>query len=585
VTTIDATALVGTVDRSPAEVLIERDVTVPMGDGTVLRAHVYRPRAPGRYPVLVERTPYDVVERVEDDARRLAGHGYVFVAQEVRGRFSSEGDFRPWRDEGWGEHCDGYDIIEWAARQPWSTGDVGMRGGSYSGYNQYLAAPTRPPHLRAMYVRQGPSDLYHDLAFPGGAHGLHTIRLWILRSLLLPELQHPVGRARYQIEPADLERALNEIDEECRRLPVASYPVFQAAAVNWYFEWLSHPEDGPYWRDIDVTPKLAEVDVPIVHLGGWFDPFIDSTLRCFSGIRASGRSETCRQGQRLVVGPWIHGPKEVGRREVGALDFGEAAEIDILAVQERWFDHWLKGTESGVWDEPAVRIFLMGADRWIDLEDWPPPGVVIQPVFFRAGNGRSAESLNGGRLTFTPPDETEAPDSFVYDPAAPVSSLLVYPELGPTDHRPIEGQVLTYTSDPLERDLTVVGPLKAVLFAGSSAPDTDWVVRLCDVWPDGRSLSIRDGILRARYRTSFSRPELMTPGGVYRFEVGLGATAQVFKAGHRLRVEVTSSDFPRYDRNLNTGGLIGTETVSRVATNTVLHDTMRPSHLVLPIMR
>ena len=259
-------------------------------------------------------------------------------------------------------------------------------------------------------------------------------------------------------------------------------------------------------------PKLAEIDVPIVHLGGWFDPVVDSTVRCFTGIRASGQSETCRQNQRLVIGPWIHGPKVVGRREVGALDFGAAAELDLVTAQACWFDHWLKGTEVGVQDEPPIRIFLTGADRWIDLEAWPPPGVVHQPLFFRAGTGRTAESLNGGRLTFAPPDDAEAPDSYAYDPADPTPSLLTYPQLGPTDHRSIEGRVLTYTSDPLERDLTVAGPLKAVLYAGSSAPDTDWVVRLCDVWPDGRSLSLRDGILRARYRTSFAHPQLMAPG-------------------------------------------------------------------------
>ena len=205
-------------------------------------------------------------------------------------------------------------------------------------------------------------------------------------------------------------------------------------------------------------------------------------------------------------------------------------------------------------------------------------------MYFRSGAGRTAESLNSGRLTFAPPDDAEEPDGFVYDPSDPVPSLLAYPQLGPTDHRSIESRMLTYTSDPLERDLIVVGPLKAVLYGRSSAPDTDWVIRLCDVWPDGRSLSIRDAILRARYRSSFEHPEPMTPGQVYRFELDLGATAQVFKVGHRLRVEVTSSDFPRYDRNLNTGGPFGTETDGQAAVNTVLHDAMRASHLVLPVM-
>ena len=226
----------------------------------------------------------------------------------------------------------------------------------------------------------------------------------------------------------------------------------------------------------------------------------------------------------------------------------------------------------------------MGANRWLDSEAWPPAGAVATPLHLREGSGRDAASLNNGRLTLAPPDDAERPDSFVYDPADPVPSLLIYPELGPRDHRPVEGRMLTYTTDPLERDLTVVGPVRAVLHGLSSAPDTDWVVRLCDVWPDGRSLSVCDGILRARFRDSLERPTLLHPGRLYRFEVDLWATAQVFAAGHRIRVQVTSSDFPRYDRNLNTGGPFGEEVRGRAAVNTVFHDAARASHVVLPVL-
>jgi len=230
-----------------------------------------------------------------------------------------------------------------------------------------------------------------------------------------------------------------------------------------------------------------------------------------------------------------------------------------------------------------VRVFLMGANRWLEAESWPLPDITYQPMYLRAGTGQTADSLNNGNLTFALPDGEEPAESFLYDPVTPIESLLTYPLLGPKDHRPVAGRMLTYTSQPLEHDLTVIGPVKAVLYAMSSAPDTDWVVRLCDVWPDGRSMSVCDGILRARYRDSFAQPALMQPDQVYRFEIDLQATAQVFQAGHQLRVEVTSSDFPRYDRNLNTGGAFGTEKQGQIAKNTLFHDGLRASHILLPI--
>jgi putative CocE/NonD family hydrolase len=256
------------------------------------------------------------------------------------------------------------------------------------------------------------------------------------------------------------------------------------------------------------------------------------------------------------------------------VDFGPETVFDLRLQRLRWYDYWLKRVANGALDGPPVRAFLMGANRWLELDSWPPHGVTYRSLFLHSSGG----------LSFTTPELDEAQDSFTYDPRQPVPSLILYPQLGPKDHRPIEDRVLTYTSEVLEADLSVAGPVTAILHAASSAPDTDWVVRLCDVWPDGRSLSVCDGILRARFRESTTRPTLLTPDRVYRFEVDLWSTAQVFKAGHRLRLHVTSSDFPRYDRNLNTGGAFGTESRSAVALNTVFHDAVRPSHLLLPIL-
>ena len=562
------------------EIVVERNVPIPMRDGTVLRADVYRPRAEGKYPVLVERVLYELSNRFKANGELYAGRGYVAVGQNVRGTFNSEGEFGLGRDDGWGANRDGYDTVEWAGTQPWSNGNVGMLDGSASGFTQYMVAPTRPPHLKALFVREGSLSL-HASFYRNGAYQLAMGQgaMVISHSFLAYETAPPGAEAaRHR-----LEKAIEEKESWLRHLPLKSCPPLEGIA-DWYFEMLDHPDDGPFWWPTNLGLKFREVDVPIVHLAGWFDINLDSALRGFVGIRAQGRGETCRKAQRLVIGPWIHGPGNVGKREVGELDFGPEAEFDLNAHRLQWYDHWLKGAQNWVTDSPPVRIFLMGKNRWLDLDAWPPEEITYSPIYLREGAGPSGESLNNGELTFDPPAEAEQPDSFVYDPNDPVPSLLLYPDTGPTDHRSVEAKMLTYTSDALEKDLTVIGPVKAVLYALSSAPDTDWVVRLCDVWPDGRSMSVCDGILRARYRDSLERPETTVPGRIYRFEVDLWSTAQVFKASHRLRVEVTSSDFPRYDRNLNTGGPFGEEVRGQTAVNTIFHDAMRPSHLVLPVI-
>jgi putative CocE/NonD family hydrolase len=563
------------------EILVERDVAVPMRDGTVLRADVYRPDAEGQFPVLIERVAYELASRCRENGEYYAQRGYVLIGQNVRGAFASEGRFVPMRDDGWGEHQDGYDTVEWAAGQRWSNGRVGMLDGSYSGFTQYAVAPTRPPHLQTLYVRESGTDLYRHLAFHGGAHWLFY-RDWTIQTAL-SHLQHPSVPLERISARERLEEASRDVDHWHRHLPLLDCPPL-AGVAEWYFADLRHPNAGPYWWGADVTRHLAEVDVPILHLGGWFDCFLDGTLRAFQGIRAQGATARCRDAQRLVVGPWVHGPANVGQQRVGELDFGPSAAWDLLDRRLAWYDYWLKDVDNEALGGPPVQIFLMGANRWLDFDAWPPPGIDSRSFHLHAGAGPSAESLNNGYLSVEPPIEGEDPDRYLHDPMDPIPSLHRGLDTSPKDHRSIEGRVLTYTSDVLQRNLSVIGPVKAVIYGASSAPDTDWVVRLCDVWPDGRSMSVCDGILRARYRDSLENPTLLTPDTVYRFEVDLWATAQVFAAGHRVRVEVTSSDFPRYDRNLNTGGVFGEETEGRVAQNTVFHDAARPSHILLPVL-
>jgi putative CocE/NonD family hydrolase len=562
------------------EIEIEHNVPIPMRDGTLLRADVYRPQGAGQHPVLVGRVGYKLRDWPMDfytpTGEYYSRRGYVIVWQNVRGTFASEGRFDPFRDDGWGANRDGFDTIEWAAAQPWSNGKVGMLGVSYSGLTQYLAAPTRPPHLNALFVQMGWGAARANM-FRGGAYQLFGLSWWPM-GMVLHHLQDETAPHGTEAARARLEKALEEVESWYRHLPLQSLPPMQGLA-DWYFEGLAHPQDGPFWWPTDIASKYSDVDVPILHWNGWFDYRLDATLNSYQHIRALGRSEKCRKGQHLVIGPWNHISLPAGE-----LNFGPEAVLDDGAYRLRWYDYWLKGIQNGAMDGPPVRIFLMGENRWIELEDWPPAEVVYRPTYLREGAGRSEASLNNGGLTFESPEAAEHPDSFLYDPTDPVPSLRTFEDPGPKDHRSVEGRMLTYTSAVLQQDLTVIGPVKAVLYGLSSTPDTDWVVRLCDVWPDGRSMWVCDGILRARYRNSLAREELMVPGQIYQFEVDMWATAQVFQAGHRLRIHVTSSDFPWYDRNLNTGRPFGEEVHGQVAINTVFHDAARPSHLLLPVM-
>ena len=571
---------VGTPGEPLGDYAVQRGIETPMRDGTVLRGILYLPKGDGPFPALVERVAYPLESRCRAAGAYYAARGYAVIGQNVRGALTSDGVFRTFRDDGWGAHRDGYDTIEWIAAQPWCDGHVGMLDGSYSGFTQYYALPTRPPHLTACYVREGGSDAYRDWAHRGGAFRLG----WMLkRAFESPDasVQHGSDSAALEAAKPRLAQALQEIEAWYRHLPLADCPPIEGMDGS-YMAMLGHPDDGPYWQPLRLSNAFDQIDTPVLHLGGWFDIFLRGTLRAYQGIRAHGRSDACRTNQRLVVGPWIHAPNNVGERLVGELDFGPEAAFDLFGHRLRWYDHWLKGLATDIMDEPRVQVFLMGANRWLALEDWPPPATYTA-MYMRGGSGPSDASLNNGRLAFELPNETEHPDRYAYDPEEPVPSLLQGFALGPRDHALLEGRMLTYTSDVLLENLAVVGPIVATLYASSSAPDTDWVVRLCDVWPDGRSMSVCDGILRARYRNGLDRQELMNPGQTYRFEVGLGATAQLFAAGHRIRLEVTSSDFPRYDRNLNTGGPLGKESASQVAVNSVFHDRLRPSHLTLPV--
>ncbi|MDA0233261.1 MAG: CocE/NonD family hydrolase [Chloroflexi bacterium] len=573
------------------KVTVDRDVPVTMRDGTALMADVHRPSGSGEFPVLIERTPYNKAASSETKfgaGEFYASRGYACVFQDVRGRFGSAGDFYPFRDDGDGERKDGYDTVEWAAGQPWSNGKVGTIGGSYSGATQYRMLAARPPHLVAQFVRQSSSDYSNEWVYRNGALELAFNLSWAIR--------HTVNQGHKWAGTDDGAR----YDEQTRAVlanllsAINTLPLKQQGVLlelsPWWGDWLDNPDSGPYWDEFDIAAKHGLVTTPVHHLGGWYDGFLRGTLENFAGLKTSAATEHARVGQRLTVGPWVHGPDAADQTGCGEMDFGADAAIGFLEMRLEWFDHWLKGVDNGVMERSPVKLFAMGVNRWREFSDWPPPGAKMTPLYLSGTKSGSCRSLNDGSLTLAKPEAGE-PDSYEYDPSRPVptlggSHLGAATEGAPNgqmDQRPNYGLVLTYTGQVLEKDLDVTGKVSAVVYARSSAPDTDWIVKLVDVFPDGRAMLVCDGVLRARYRNSRQKPELLS-GEIERYEIDLWGTSYVFQKGHRVQVIVTSSDFPRWDRNMNTGGVNAQEAVGKVALNSVYHDADHGSHILLPVM-
>ncbi len=567
-------------DEARYGVIVERDVTVAMRDGVRLAIDIYRPDAEGTFPALVERTPYDKTRSSEIRAGAhtyFAERGYVFMVQDVRGRYASEGDYYPFRDAGWDARSDGYDTLEWIAAQPWSNGSVGVVGGSHTGQTAYMLAPSQPPALAAMFVRESAADLHKHWIYRGGAFEHGFVSLWVgltfagdivTRTLA----ERPAASARTKIQAF-----LDDPQEQLSALPVDGFGAFSGVpALSFYYDWLAEQADGPYWQRQAIARQHSDFSVPVAHLGGWYDIFLQGTIENYEGLRDGAGSALARDNQRLVIGPWVHGPTNVGVTEVGELSFPGADEVGYNAVRLRWFDHWLRGIDNGVADEPPVLIYVMGDNRWRHESEWPLARAESTRLYFRDG-GLSSEA----------PGADEGAGSFTYDPAVPVPTLggnTLFLPGGPRDHRAADALSLTFTGEPLAAPLEVTGPVTAVLYGASSAVDTDWTVRLSEVYPDGRSINIVDGIVRARYRDDAAVARLLEPGEVVRYEVDLWATSNVFQAGNRLRVSVHSSNFPRWDRNLNTAESPEEGSAWVSASNTVFHDAARPSHILLPVI-
>ena len=566
-------APVNRADTGKYEVTVQRNVAAKMRDGATLRADIYRPKAEGKFPVLLVRTPYDKTGTI-NFGLRAAARGYVVIAQDVRGRFTSEGEWYPFKNES----LDGYDTVEWAATLPYSNGKVGMFGGSYVGATQYLAAISKPPHLAGICPTVTASNYHDGWTYQGGAFEQWFNESWSTGLAM--------DTMRRRVETNNSALAWTKI------LPLRGYPVLEGPETEgvapYFTDWLAHPSFDDYWKRWSIEDHYADIQVPVFGVGAWYDIFLGGTLRNYVRLKKEAGTEAARNGQRLAVTVGGHAG---GGRKIGAVDFGEKLPADDEDVMLRWYDWLLKGEANGVEKEKPVRIFVMGKNEWRDEDDWPLARAKSTRYYLHSGG--SANSLSGnGALNPTAPAEEKA-DQYVYDPSDAVPTIggplccgPLPTGIGPEDQRPAEARndVLVYTTAAFSKDTEVTGPVSLDLYVSSSAVDTDFTGKLVDVWPNGFAQNLTEGILRLRYRNSQEKPELANPGETYHITVDLWATSNVFLAGHKLRLEVSSSNFPRFDRNMNTGEEQARATRMVKATNVIYHDRAHPSAMVLPVV-
>ena len=572
------------------KVVVEKNLPMRARDGVTLCADVYRPDAEGKFPVLVVRTPYDKSgEMALTEKDYFPRHGYVVVVQDTRGRYSSGGEFDPFVNEA----ADGYDAIEWASALPWSNGLVGTVGQSYMGLVQYFAASQRPPHLKVMSPVSGPVTYFENFNYRRGAFELGWVLAYfasMARDTLMRKGLYAAQRATLDSYVSYPEIPMAPLKRNAyAHLPLADWGERLKDGAPYLSRYLSNWKYGSYWAATDLRTRFAQFDTPMLHIGSWYDIFQYDTLTMYTGLREHSMSEPVRRAQKLVMGPWAHLlPYSIPTSKgTGEIDFGPEAVIEVHALQRRWFDYFLKGRANAVLDEPPVRLFVMGENRWRDENEWPLARTRYTLLYLHSRG--QANNLSGdGGLSLVKPREEDA-DHYIYDPNAPVptrggSTLGI--RSGAYDQTEIEkrNDVLVYTSDKLDQDLEVTGPLVLKLYAASSAPDTDFTAKLVDVRPDDYAQNLAEGILRARFRDSLSDPSLITPGRVYEYAISLWATSHLFKAGHRIRLEVSSSNFPHFDRNPNTGHDFGADAEVTIARQTVFHDNRYPSHLVLPVI-
>jgi putative CocE/NonD family hydrolase len=565
------------------DIVVQNDVPMKTRDGVTLFADIYRPKSANKFPVILMRTPYDkTVNWAVSPIFKIVPRGYVVILQDVRGRYTSEGEWYPFKHE----QADGFDTVEWAATLPYSDGKVGMMGASYVGATQMLAAIAHPPHLAAIAPNMTASNYHDGWAYQGGALEQWFAQNWTsqlaentLRRLITGNTNALVG---------------------VPTLPLANYPVFNfgqlpadaqltATLAPYYLDWLAHSDYDDYWKQWSIEEHFSDVAVPMLQVGGWYDIFNGGTLRNYVGVKTHGATEAARTQQHLLIE--IGGHAGFGRR-IADVDFGPHAIENVYTdVILDWYDFLFKDIRNEFSTDKPVKLFVMGANEYRQEDDWPPPQA--QPTKYFLHSGGKANSLRGDGSLSTSAPKSEPADGYVYNPASPVPTVggplccdANHMEPGPRDQRSVENRddVLVYSTGPLARDLEVTGPVRADLYVKSSAVDTDFTVKLVDVAPDGFAQNLTEGILRMRYNASPEHATLINPGQIYAISIDVWATSDVFLRGHLLRLEISSSNFPRFDRNLNTGEEIKSARSFVAATNTILHDAQHPSALLLPVM-
>ena len=561
---------------------IQKNLPCRMRDGAILEADIYEPAEGGPFPVILMRLPYDKTEAGQNlgyaHPSWYAGQGYRVVIQDVRGRGKSQGTFYPFRNEG----EDGFDTIEWAAQLPNSDGRIGMYGFSYAGATQLLAARLRPPHLITICPGFTAAQYYQGHFYRQGAFCLSFAASWATHLA-----QENARRRGDEDAMVSLQKALRHIGETYWTLPLKSISALLDKDASYFSDWLNHPTYDEFWRQLSIDEDYSRIQVPSLHIGGWYDSFLSGTIQNYVGLRQDGGGAAAREGQKLLIGPWFHMPWH----PLGTKPGPKMAANVVDDWQLRWFDHFLKGKATGVTESPA-RLFILG-DGWRDVDGWPPSQSRQVPYFFRS-RGRANTAYGDGTLSIEPP-AAEPGDVYTYNPLAPNMSCgghsccrsSVSP-MGPVSQDPSETNrsVLVYTSKRLTRKLTLAGEVVVHLYAASSAVDTDFTARLCLVDPAGRSLNIQEGIIRASFRESHTEPTPICPGEIYKYEIILGPVGVKIPAGYRIRVDISSSDFPQWDRNLNNGGKLGSDgpAATVVATQVVHHSEEFPSSILLPVM-
>jgi hypothetical protein len=567
---------------------IDKDIPFKMRDGITLRADVYRPDDSEKHPAIIVRTPYDKTPSAPSNYLspvEAAFSGYAVVIQDTRGRFASEGDYVVGAPEGF----DGYDTVEYCAAEPWCDGNVGMVGASYLGRNQWNAAVEAPPHLKAI----APHVIGAGLVGEAGIKGikeLETAISWFANMAL--DMIGKMAKQGKDVRKAldGVRYAMNNFEEVCNYLPVKDIPYFNFEGLQNSFMRRFSDDNLQGKTSIDeLFWSYEKIKVPIMQSSGWYDMSIGHIFLNFHKMKEKGATAIAREGQHIFMGPWVHGSRL--HNFIGALNFGPSASGAGSFATSRhlaFFDKYLRGIDSKFL--VPIRYFIMGKKKWANADTWPLPETQWQR-FYLHSRGHANSAAGDGLLNREEPG-TETPDTYIYNPLDPVPTRggRLNPDLnqaaGPQDQTIVEkrNDVLCYKTPELKDDLEVTGPLTLRLFAATSAVDTDFFVKMVDHYPNGLAINVAEGCIRARYRRSILEPQLVVPGEINEYVIDLASTSNVFLKGHRIGIDITSSNFPRFERNMNTGNAFGEDATGITAMQTIFHQPEYPSYIDLPVI-